>query len=255
MNGDRDRSSGGETHFGFRTVAEEKKADLVGQVFHSVAGKYDLMNDLMSFGAHRLWKKFATDQSGLRPGDRALDVAGGSGDLSRAFARQVGPSGTVVLTDVNPSMLAQGKQRLVEAGIVGNVAYALADAERLPFTDSSFDCVSISFGLRNVTHIDRALASMRRVVRPGGRLLVLEFSRPVSGALAKAYDFYSFNVIPRIGRAVTGDEESYQYLVESIRRFPDQQTLEEMMLEAGFDEVRYHNLSGGIVALHVGFRF
>lgn len=244
-----------ETHFGYRNVAEEEKAGLVGEVFHSVAGKYDLMNDLMSFGSHRLWKRFATAQSGLRTGGQALDVAGGSGDLSRRFSKQVGSTGRVVLTDINASMLAQGKQRMVESGLVGNIEYALADAEQLCFADNSFDCISISFGLRNVTRIDRALASMYRVLRPGGRLLVLEFSKPVSGALGKAYDLYSFNVIPKIGRLVTGDEASYQYLVESIRKHPDQKTLQQMMYTAGFDEVRYHNLSGGVVALHIGFKF
>jgi demethylmenaquinone methyltransferase/2-methoxy-6-polyprenyl-1,4-benzoquinol methylase len=244
-----------KTHFGFKDVDVGAKAGLVGEVFKSVASRYDLMNDLMSFGAHRLWKRFATSQSGLRKGDRVLDVAAGSGDLSKIFADQVGAKGTVVVTDINPAMLQQGKNNLVDAGLVENIEYAIVDAENLCFPDQSFHCVSISFGLRNVTDKAKALASMCRVIKPGGRLLVLEFSKPLITALGKAYDAYSFNVIPKIGKLVANDEQSYQYLVESIRQHPDQDTLKQMMLQAGFDQVRVHNLSGGIVALHIGYKF
>lgn len=244
-----------KTHFGFTEVDITSKAHRVGEVFRSVASKYDLMNDLMSFGAHRLWKRFAVLQSGLRPGGKVLDVAAGSGDLSRHFARQVGTTGQVVVTDINASMLAEGKDNLVNDGLVENISYALVDAEQLCFGDNEFDCVSISFGLRNVTRKDPALASMCRVLKPGGRLLVLEFSKPIIPLLQQAYDSYSFNVIPKIGKLVVGDEASYKYLVESIRQHPDQQTLKDMMLDAGFNHVRVHNLSGGIVALHVGYRF
>jgi len=244
-----------KTHFGFKDVDVDAKAGLVGEVFKSVASRYDLMNDLMSFGAHRLWKRFATSQSGLRKGGKVLDVAAGSGDLSKIFARQVGADGTVVVTDINAAMLQQGKNNLVDAGLVENIEYALVDAENLCFPDQSFDCVSISFGLRNVTDKAKALASMCRVTKPGGRLLVLEFSKPLIPVLGKAYDAYSFNVIPKIGKLVANDEQSYQYLVESIRQHPDQETLKQMMLQAGFDQVRVHNLSGGIVALHIGYRF
>ncbi len=247
-------STGEKTHFGFREVDADAKAGLVGDVFRSVAGRYDLMNDFMSLGVHRLWKRFAASQSGLRPGDSVLDVAAGSGDLSRLFARQVGPGGRVTVTDINAAMLEQGRARLVDAGLAGQVTFALADAENLSFPDASFHCACIAFGLRNVTRKEQALAELCRVLKPGGRLLVLEFSRPMLPLLEKAYDAYSFNVIPRIGRLVAGDEDSYRYLVESIRRHPDQETLRAMMLEAGFDHVRVNNLSGGIVALHVGFR-
>ncbi len=244
-----------QTHFGYRVVAESDKETLVGDVFSSVASSYDIMNDLMSFGVHRLWKRFAVSQSGLRPGDQVLDVAGGSGDLSRRFAKQVGCSGKVVLTDINADMLAQGKANMIDAGFVGNVEYAVANAENLEFADDRFDCVAISFGLRNVTRKEAALKSMVRVLKPGGRLLVLEFSKPVTPVLGKIYDLYSFSAIPKIGKLIAGDEESYKYLVESIRKHPDQEALRNMMLEAGCDEVRYHNLSGGIVALHLGFKF
>ncbi len=243
------------THFGFRDVPESDKAGLVGEVFSSVASNYDLMNDLMSLGAHRLWKRFAVSQSGVRPGHRVLDLAGGSGDLAIQFAGLVGADGRVVLTDINPDMLAQGRARMIDSGYIGNVDFAVADAEQLDFADESFDCVSISFGLRNVTRKERALASMHRVLKTGGRALVLEFSKPVSPALARLYDMYSFSVIPRLGEAVARDRDSYQYLVESIRKHPDQETLKSMMLDAGFDEVKVYNLSGGIVALHVGFRY
>jgi len=244
-----------ETHFGFQTVAESEKSKLVGDVFSSVASNYDIMNDFMSLGVHRIWKRFAVSQSGLRPGNHVLDVAGGSGDLSRHFADQVGETGKVVLTDINENMLSQGKLKMIDAGLVGNIEYAVADAEDLGFDDDQFDCVAISFGLRNVTRKDAALKSMHRVLKPGGRLMVLEFSTPIIPALGKIYDYYSFNAIPKIGKLVAGDEESYQYLVESIRKHPDQETLRKMMLDAGFEEVRYHNLSGGIVALHLGFKY
>lgn len=244
-----------KTHFGFNQVDVNSKARLVGDVFRSVAGKYDLMNDLMSFGAHRMWKRFAVAQSGLRAGNQVLDVAAGSGDLSRHFAKQVGPSGKVIVTDINQAMLAEGKDNLVNLGLIENISYALVDAENLCFDDELFNCVSISFGLRNVTNKDKALASMCRVLKPGGRLLVLEFSKPIIPALEQIYNAYSFNVIPKIGKLVAGDEASYQYLVESIRKHPDQQTLKQMMLDSGFDHVKVHNLSGGIVALHVGYKF
>ncbi len=244
-----------KAHFGFRDVDAEDKAGLVSAVFSSVASKYDIMNDAMSFGAHRLWKRFAASQSGLRPGGQVLDVAGGSGDLARHFASQVGKTGKVVLTDINADMLEQGKIKMVDAGLVGNIEYAVADAETLEFESDRFDCVSISFGLRNVTRKERALESMYRVLKPGGRILVLEFSKPVTPTLKKIYDFYSFNAIPKIGKLIANDEHSYQYLVESIRKHPDQETLKQMMLIAGCDEVKYHNLSGGIVALHIGYKF
>ena len=236
-------------------MPESEKAGLVGEVFSSVASNYDIMNDLMSLGAHRLWKRFAISQSGVRKGHAVLDVAGGSGDLSRKFAEIVGPDGRVVLTDINPDMLEQGKARMLDSGLIHNVEFALADAENLEFPDDTFDCVSISFGLRNVTRKQLALASMCRVVKPGGRVLVLEFSKPVSKPLEKIYDAYSFNIIPRLGEVVASDRDSYQYLVESIRRHPDQDTLKSMMHTAGFDDVKVYNLSGGIVALHVGFKY
>lgn len=251
----RNMNDSSRTHFGFKTVDIDEKAALVGDVFRSVAARYDLMNDLMSFGAHRLWKRFAASQSGLRAGGRVLDVAGGSGDMGRLFANQVGPGGKVVLTDINSSMLRQGQDKLVNEGIVGNIEYVLVDAEELCFHDNEFDCVSISFGLRNVTNKDNALSSMFRVLKSGGRLLVLEFSKPVIPILDKLYDRYSFTAIPKIGKLVTGDEASYQYLVESIRKHPDQNTLKKMILEAGFDHVKVHNLSAGIVALHIGYKF
>ncbi len=243
-----------KTHFGFREVDLDRKTKLVGDVFRSVAGRYDLMNDLMSLGLHRLWKRFAVSQSGLRPGDQALDVAAGSGDLSRLLASRVGAQGRVVVTDINSAMLQQGRSRLADAGVVGHVSYALADAENLCFGSDRFHCVGMAFGLRNVTRKEKALAELYRVLRPGGRLLVLEFSRPFLPLLEKVYEAYSFQVIPRLGQFVTGDEASYRYLVESIRRHPDQSTLKDMMHAAGFSQVRVNNLNGGIVALHVGFR-
>jgi len=248
-------SAQSHAHFGYQTVDAADKARLVGDVFRKVAGRYDVMNDLMSFGAHRWWKRFAASQSALRPGDAALDAAGGSGDMARLLARRVGRDGRVVLTDINAAMLAEGKRRMLDAGLAGNIEYAHADAERLPFADDSFDCVCIAFGLRNVTRPRDALASMRRVLRPGGRLLVLEFSKPLAPLLEKVYDRYSFAVIPALGKLVAGDEASYRYLVESIRRHPDQHALKAMMRAAGFDEVRIHNLSAGIVALHIAFKY
>jgi demethylmenaquinone methyltransferase/2-methoxy-6-polyprenyl-1,4-benzoquinol methylase len=243
------------THFGFREVPESAKDNLVAGVFHSVADKYDLMNDLMSLGIHRLWKQFAVEASGVRGGFRVLDVAGGTGDLAAKFAARAGRRGQVVLADINESMLGIGRARLADRGIVGNVAFVQANAENLPFPENYFDRVSIAFGLRNVTHIDRALSSMFRVLKPGGMLLVLEFSRPVVPGLNNLYDAYSFNVLPWLGRVVAQDEGSYRYLAESIRKHPDQETLKTMMERAGFGRVQYFNLSGGIVALHKGYKF
>jgi len=238
--------------FGYQRVAATEKAARVRGVFDSVAGKYDLMNDLMSGGLHRLWKRFALSQTGLRPGGRALDVAAGTGDLGAGLARQVGTEGLAVLTDINREMLARGRDRLLDAGLCSNVAFVIADAERLPFADRSFDCVTIGFGLRNVTDKAAALVAMRRVLRPGGRLLVLEFSKLQLVPLQPVYDAWSFKVLPRLGSLVAEDEASYRYLAESIRMHPDQPTLAAMMKDAGFEDCRWHNLAGGIVALHVG---
>ena len=240
--------------FGYQQVPRADKARRVREVFDSVATRYDLMNDLMSGGAHRIWKHFALSLTGLKTGGRALDVAGGTGDLSVGMAQQVGQTGLVVLTDINAAMLDAGRDRLIDAGLVGNVCYAQADAECLPFADESFDCVTIGFGLRNVTDKARALASMRRVLKVGGQLLVLEFSKPVNATLGSLYDSYSFKLLPLLGRVVAGDAESYRYLAESIRRHPDQETLLAMLRAAGLEECRYHNLFGGIVAVHRGFR-
>lgn len=242
------------TDFGYQQVPRTEKAARVRAVFDSVAGNYDLMNDLMSAGAHRLWKQFTLSQTGLRPGQRALDVAGGTGDLAAGMAGQVGPSGLVVLSDINAAMLAVGRDALTDRGLVGNVRYSLANAERLPFPDRSFDCVTIGFGLRNVTDKAAALHSLARVLKPGGQLLILEFSRPVVPGLKPLYDAYSFAVLPWLGKVIAKDEASYRYLAESIRRFPDQATLRGMMQEAGLENCRHHNLSGGIVALHRGYR-
>jgi demethylmenaquinone methyltransferase/2-methoxy-6-polyprenyl-1,4-benzoquinol methylase len=237
--------------FGYEKVTPEEKTARVRGVFDSVAGRYDLMNDLMSGGMHRLWKRFALSQTGLRPGQRALDVATGTGDLGAGMARQVGREGLAVLTDINREMLIRGRDRLIDRGLAAQVAFVIANAECLPFADASFDCVTIGFGLRNVTDKPAALASMRRVLRPGGRLLVLEFSKPRPEVRA-AYDSYSFNVLPRLGGLVAGDAASYRYLAESIRMHPDQETLATMIRDAGFDGCRWHNLAAGIVALHVG---
>ncbi len=237
--------------FGYEKVTPEQKTARVRGVFDSVAGSYDLMNDLMSGGMHRLWKRFALSQTGLRPGQRALDVASGTGDLGAGLARQVGKEGLAVLTDINREMLSRGRDRLIDRGLGAQVAFMIANAECLPFADASFDCVTIGFGLRNVTDKPAALASMRRVLRPGGRLLVLEFSRPRPEVRA-AYDAYSFNVLPRLGGIVAGDAASYRYLAESIRMHPDQETLAAMIRDAGFDDCRWHNLAAGVVALHLG---
>jgi len=253
MNPDHSSQPAGETvDFGYERVAASEKTARVRGVFDSVAGRYDLMNDLMSGGLHRLWKRFALSQTGLRPGQRALDVASGTGDLAAGLARQVGSTGMAVLTDINWEMLSRGRDRLLDKGIAGNVAFVIANAEQLPFPDRSFDCVTIAFGLRNVTDKAAALRSMRRALRPGGRLLVLEFSQPRVKGLKPLYDAYSFKLLPALGRFVAGDEASYRYLAESIRMHPDQTALAAMMSEAGFEDCRWHNLAGGIVALHLG---
>ncbi|NJD26198.1 MAG: bifunctional demethylmenaquinone methyltransferase/2-methoxy-6-polyprenyl-1,4-benzoquinol methylase UbiE [Betaproteobacteria bacterium] len=240
------------THFGYETVAEREKERRVADVFDSVASRYDLMNDLMSAGMHRMWKAFAIERSGVREGSRVLDIAGGTGDLSLAFARRVGPSGQVWLTDINNAMLARGRDRLLDKGFL--VPAVQCNAEKIPFPDDWFDCVTVAFGLRNMTHKDAALAEMHRVLRPGGRLLVLEFSQ-IWKPLAPLYDLYSFQVIPRVGKLVTNDEESYRYLSESIRMHPGQEELKAMMETAGLEQVEYFNLAMGVVALHRGFKF
>jgi demethylmenaquinone methyltransferase/2-methoxy-6-polyprenyl-1,4-benzoquinol methylase len=240
--------------FGFEQVPRSQKAERVRAVFSSVAGNYDLMNDLMSFGVHRLWKRFTLSLTGLKAGQRALDVAGGTGDLAVGLARQVGKTGQVVLSDINPDMLCAGRDRVIDSGFAGNVGYVLANAERLPWADDSFDCVTIGFGLRNVTDKAAALSSMHRVLKPGGQLLVLEFSTPVAPGLKPFYDAYSFGVLPRLGGWVAKDAASYRYLAESIRMHPDQETLLAMLGAAGFGQSRYHNLTGGIVAVHRGYK-
>ena len=240
-----------DTHFGFKTVEEGQKASRVRGVFDSVASKYDVMNDLMSMGLHRAWKAYTVAVADLRDGDQVLDIAGGTGDLARAFARKVGAKGLVLHTDINEAMLRQGRDRLLDEGLV--LPTLLCDAEALPFAADRFDLVSVAFGLRNMTHKDKALAEMNRVLKPGGRLLVLEFSK-VAAPLAKAYDWYSFNVLPRIGQWVAGDGESYRYLAESIRMHPGQADLKAMMKDAGFGHVDVHNMSAGVVALHVGIK-
>lgn len=242
------------THFGYKTVAEEDKQAMVANVFHSVASKYDIMNDFMSFGVHRLWKRITIDMSGVRPGDEVLDLAGGTGDLTRKFSKIVGSGGKVVLADINSSMLNVGRDRLTDQGYVNNIEYVQANAECLPFADNSFDVITIAFGLRNVTDKDAALRSMTRCLKPGGRLLVLEFSKPTNPLMSKAYDLYSFAALPLMGKIVANDAESYKYLAESIRMHPDQETLKGMMEDAGLVRVSYNNLTQGVVALHRGIK-
>lgn len=239
----------GHTHFGYSTVPETEKASRVGEVFHSVARRYDLMNDVMSMGIHRLWKRRTVEAAAVRPGMRLLDLAGGTGDLAAAFAPRIGADGQVVICDINASMLTVGRDRLLDQGLAGPILFAQGDAEHLPFPDDHFDRITMAFGLRNVTHKDNALAEMRRILKPGGRVLVLEFSQP-SRWLRPLYDLYSFRIMPLMGRAIAGDADSYRYLAESIRMHPDQETLASMMQMAGLEQVRYENLSNGIVALH-----
>jgi len=250
----RDEDGPRYTDFGYQKVSWEDKQKRVRGVFDSVASSYDLMNDLMSMGMHRLWKRFAIELAGVQPGQRVLDLAGGTGDLAALLYPRLGQSGSLVLSDINAAMLSRGRERLVDRGCVGNIHYALANAEVLPFLSDTFDCVTIGFGLRNVTDKDAALREMFRVLRPGGRLLVLEFSQPKLPGLKPVYDWYSFNILPRLGRMVAGDADSYQYLAESIRMHPDQNTLKLMMERAGFVRTQYFNLSGGIVATHRGFK-
>lgn len=242
------------THFGYQKISEAEKSAKVRAVFDSVVDRYDLMNDLMSFGIHRLWKQEAIALAQIKPGQRVLDLATGTGDLSLGFAKRVGATGWVIASDINAAMLQLGCNRLTDQGITGNIAYVQADAERLPFANEQFDCVTISFGLRNLTHKEQALAAMLRVLRPGGRLLILEFSRPLYTPLQLAYDFYSFQVLPRLGWLVTGDDESYRYLAESIRVHPDQEALKILLQQAGFVQCDYINLTGGIVAIHRGYK-
>ncbi|GIU41097.1 ubiquinone/menaquinone biosynthesis C-methyltransferase UbiE [Shewanella sairae] len=243
------------THFGYKTIEAEKKADMVAGVFHSVAAKYDIMNDVMSFGIHRMWKRFTIESAGARPGMKVLDLAGGTGDLTAKFSRIVGDTGQVILADINDSMLKVGREKLRDKGIVGNVDYVQANAEALPFPDNYFDIITIAFGLRNVTNKDAAIASMLRVLKPGGKLLVLEFSKPQHEIMRKVYDLYSFKVLPKMGSLITKDADSYEYLAESIRMHPDQDTLKQMMEDAGFEQVNYTNMTDGIVALHKGYKF
>ncbi|MDO3720977.1 bifunctional demethylmenaquinone methyltransferase/2-methoxy-6-polyprenyl-1,4-benzoquinol methylase UbiE [Marinobacter sp. chi1] len=242
------------THFGYSNVPKNQKAGRVAEVFHSVAGKYDLMNDLMSMGIHRLWKRFTIELSGVRPGHQVLDIAGGTGDLTMKFSDLVGSTGKVVLADINASMLQVGRSRLTDRGYAGNIEYVQADAEHLPFPDNTFNAVSIAFGLRNVTDKDQALRDMARVLKPGGKLMILEFSKPSNPLLSKVYDAYSFNALPLMGQMIAGDSESYKYLAESIRMHPDQDTLKGMMETAGLVNCKYYNMTGGIVALHVGIK-
>lgn len=241
------------THFGYRSVSTDEKAGLVRDVFDSVASRYDLMNDLMSGGLHRLWKRFTINQAALKPGNVVLDLAGGTGDLAREFSKKVGKEGHVILADINAAMLRQGRSRLIDAGVSGNLSIAQVDAQDLPFADGTFDCISMAFGLRNVTDKDAALRAMYRTLKPGGKAMILEFSQP-GKAIKPAYDLYSFKVLPMLGQLIAKDADSYQYLAESIRMHPDQETLKSMMEAAGFERCRYHNLAAGIVALHIGYR-
>ena len=242
------------THFGYKNIAEDEKESQVAEVFHSVARKYDVMNDLMSFGVHRAWKHFAIQLTGVRPGNRILDLAGGTGDLAKILAKKSAPNGEVYLTDINASMLEVGRDRLLDEGFSHNIHFVQGNAERLPYPDNFFDVVTIAFGLRNVTHKDIALKDMARVLKPGGRLLVLEFSKPTDKLLKKVYDFYSFSLLPKIGKVVADDEESYRYLAESIRMHPDQETLKQMMIDAGLSRCEYFNMTGGVVAAHRGIK-
>jgi|TARA_B110000438_G_scaffold22819_1_gene20746 demethylmenaquinone methyltransferase/2-methoxy-6-polyprenyl-1,4-benzoquinol methylase len=242
------------THFGYKTVNVEEKAGKVADVFHSVASNYDLMNDLMSAGVHRLWKRMTIEMSGVRSGNKVLDIAGGTGDLAAKFSRIVGKDGYVVLADINESMLKVGRDRLMDLGVVDNVKFSQSDAQYLPFPDNTFDIITIAFGLRNVTDKELALKSMLRVLKPGGRLLVLEFSKPGNPVLSKIYDTYSFSILPKLGKLFADDAESYQYLAESIRMHPDQQTLMGIMNDAGFTNTDFHNMTGGVVALHRGVK-
>lgn len=241
--------------FGYTQVLKQDKVKRVAEVFHSVADKYDVMNDLMSFGIHRIWKKITIEYSSVRKGQKVLDLAGGTGDLTAKFSQIVGDEGLVVLADINESMLKVGRDKLRDKGLFNNIEYVQANAEELPFADNYFDCITISFGLRNVTDKQKALQSMWRVLKPGGRLLILEFSKPQYQILNKAYDLYSFTMLPLMGKIVANDADSYRYLAESIRMHPDQKTLKKMMEDAGFVDVKYHNMTGGIVALHTGFKF
>ena len=242
------------THFGYETVDAKEKAGRVAGVFHSVADNYDLMNDLMSAGIHRLWKHMTIEMSGVRKGHKVLDIAGGTGDLAAKFSKIVGSEGSVVLADINESMLKVGRDRLIDRGITENVTFSQADAQYLPFPDNTFDVITIAFGLRNVTDKDMALRSMLRVLKPGGKLLILEFSKPTSSLLSKIYDTYSFNVLPRLGKVFANDSDSYKYLAESIRMHPDQSTLLQMLDSAGFGNTDFHNMTGGVVALHRGIK-
>ncbi|ALP54541.1 ubiquinone biosynthesis methyltransferase UbiE [Candidatus Tenderia electrophaga] len=243
------------THFGYQEVPLAEKAGKVREVFDSVADKYDVMNDVMSFGIHRLWKRFTLEMTGLKPGQRALDLASGTGDLAAKLAQQVGGTGEVVSSDINGAMLGNGRDRLLDMGVVGNVRFVQADAQQLPFPDNTFDCVTMAFGLRNVTDKDQALRAIYRCLKPGGRLLVLEFSKPTAPGLKPVYDAYSFRLLPLMGKLIANDADSYRYLAESIRVHPDQKALQGMMAAAGFERCDFHNMSGGIVALHRGYKF
>ncbi|MCJ8312930.1 MAG: bifunctional demethylmenaquinone methyltransferase/2-methoxy-6-polyprenyl-1,4-benzoquinol methylase UbiE [Saccharospirillaceae bacterium] len=247
-------SQDNKTHFGFKSVNVEEKQGKVAEVFHSVAAKYDIMNDVMSFGVHRLWKRFTIELSGVRVGQTVLDIAGGTGDLAYKFSKKVGPTGKVVLADINDSMLKVGRDKLTDRGVINNMEFVQANAQYLPFEDNTFDLITIAFGLRNVTDKDMALESMFRVLKPGGRLLVLEFSKTNNPVLSKIYDTYSFSILPKLGQLIANDSESYKYLAESIRMHPDQETLKSMMQNAGFERCSYHNMTGGVVALHKGYK-